>query len=65
MNSSCKLADERAIVNLYVNSSCELPDEQVRGRPSHGGNEAEIIIIVILGENNIFAILGGRKFFAF
>ena len=26
------------------------------------GNEAEILIIAILGENKLFAILGGKKF---
>ena len=34
-------------------------------RPSHGGNEAEIFIIAILGENNFLAILGGRIFWHF
>jgi len=28
-----------------------------------GGNEAEILIIAILGENKFFDILGGKKFF--
>jgi len=32
-----------------------------QGRPSHGGNEAEIFIILILGGK--FGILGGNKMF--
>jgi len=35
-----------------------------QGRQSHGGNEAEIFIIAILGENKFSAILG-EMFLAF
>ena len=37
------------------------PRTKWQGRPSHGGNEAEIFTIAILGENNFFAILGEEK----
>ena len=51
---------------LYSASSSPLllrgaPDYQEC--PSHGGNEAEIFIIAILGGDNFLAILGGKKFF--
>ena len=37
----------------------------ILGRPSHGGNEAEIFIIAILGGIVSFAILGEKTIFAF
>jgi len=36
----------------------------IQGRQSHGGNEAELFIIAILGEN-FFAILGEEHFLRF
>lgn len=33
----------------------------IQGRPSHGGNEAEIFMISILGGNKFFPILGGGR----
>jgi len=38
---------------------------EYQGRPSHGGNEAEIFIIAVLEEVNFLAFLRGRNFFAF
>ena len=42
-----------------------------QGRPSHGGNEAEIFIFLILGkfwilgERNVFVNLGGKEMYIF
>jgi len=54
---SCRVIGWLAALHNYL----EKPNKIVfrgclQGRPSHGGNEAEIFIIAILGE---LAILGG------
>ena len=35
---------------------------EYQGRPSHGGNEAEIFIIAVLEGVNFFGLFKGKKF---
>ena len=58
------------LVGLDDSSSYSVVSSIAQGRPSHGGNEAGIFILAILGrkfflplsgEENLFVILGGKE----